>query len=291
MGMILNGKKVADDILGELEQKISGLKKKRPPLLAYLLIGENPASHIYVKFKVKACEKVGIKTKGLDLPKDVSHKKVMEHLKELNEDPSVDGILVQLPLPPHLNTQAIIEGVDPKKDVDGFHPFNTGRLLLGYQPYFISCTPLGIHELLKRSFIPINGKHVVIIGRSNIVGKPLAALLMQKNKEANATVSIVHSYTENLESITSKADIIVAALGNPEFVHASMVKKGAVIIDVGINRHNGKLVGDALFEEVSPLCSHITPVPGGVGPMTIAMLLSNTFKSYCMRENLDQPTK
>ncbi len=284
--MILNGKKIAQEILDELKVKLQALKDKRPPLLAFLLIGDNPASHIYVKYKVKACEQIGIQTRGFHLSKEITQKEVMDHLKNLNLDPEVDGILVQLPLPPQLNTQEIIEGVDPRKDVDGFHPLNIGRLLLGYEPYFIPCTPLGIQEMLARSSIPISGKHIVIMGRSNIVGKPLAALLIQKNKEANATISLVHSYTKDLDQITQKADILVAAMGSPEFVQASMVKNGAIIIDVGINRHGEKLVGDVFFKEVAPKAAHITPVPGGVGPMTIAMLLSNTFKSYQLREKL-----
>lgn len=284
--MILNGKKIAQEILDELKIKIEALEGKRPPLLAFLLIGDNPASHIYVKYKVKACEQIGIKTRGFHLSKEISQKEVMEHLKNLNLDPEVDGILVQLPLPPQLNTQEVIEGVDPRKDVDGFHPLNIGRLLLGYEPYFTPCTPLGIQEMLARSSIPISSKHIVIMGRSNIVGKPLAALLIQKNKEANATISLVHSYTKDLDQMTQKADILVAAMGSPEFVQASMVKNGAIIIDVGINRHGGKLVGDVFFEEVSPKAAHITPVPGGVGPMTIAMLLSNTLKSYQLRKRL-----
>jgi methylenetetrahydrofolate dehydrogenase (NADP+)/methenyltetrahydrofolate cyclohydrolase len=281
--MILNGKKIADEILLELKQKIAEASGQRAPLLAFLLIGENAASQIYVKYKIKACEKVGIKTQGFELPKEIPQMEVLRIIDQLNSDSNVDGILVQLPLPPQLNTQEIIERVDPKKDVDGFHPLNIGRLLLGYEPYFIPCTPLGILELLKRSSIPVQGKHVVIMGRSNIVGKPLAALLMQKSNEANATVTLVHSYSQGLELITSQADILIAAMGNPRFVQFSMVKKGAVVIDVGINRHSGQLMGDVDFDKVAPICSHITSVPGGVGPMTIAMLLSNTYKGYCSK--------
>ena len=284
--MILDGKKIAEEILRDLKVKVDALQKKRPPLLAFLLIGENPASHLYVKYKTKACERIGIQTRGFQFSKEISQKEVLKHIQALNLDSAVDGILVQLPLPPHLNTQEIIEAVDPQKDVDGFHPFNIGRLLLGYEPYFVPCTPLGIQEMLKRSSIPVAGKHVVIMGRSNIVGKPLAALLMQKNKEANATVTLVHSYTQNMDLITATADILIAAMGSPEFVQSAMIKQGAVIIDVGINRHCGKIVGDVLFDEVNPKAAHITPVPGGVGPMTIAMLLSNTFKSYSLKEHL-----
>ncbi|MCH9633661.1 MAG: Bifunctional protein FolD protein [Chlamydiae bacterium] len=284
--MILNGKKIAEEVLLELKQKIDSLKTKRPPLLAYLLIGENPASHIYVKYKVKACKQIGIQTRGFELSQNISQGEVLQLIAELNLDPLVDGILVQMPLPPQINSQQVIESVDPTKDVDGFHPLNIGRLLLGYEPYFIPCTPLGIHEILLRSNISTVGKHIVIMGRSNIVGKPLAALFMQKNNLANATISLVHSYTENLDQITEQADVLIAAMGNPEFVQSAMVKNGAIVIDVGINRKDKKLVGDVNFTEVAPKASHITPVPGGVGPMTIAMLLSNTLKSYQLREQL-----
>lgn len=284
--MIINGKKIALHIHEELKKQIDDLGTKRPPCLAYILVGQHPASQLYVKRKAMMCEKIGIRVKGHCFENTVQQKQLLELVNALNLDPTVDGILIQMPLPPHLQTEHIIESLDPQKDVDGFHPFNMGRLLCGYTPYFIPCTPLGIHQMLLRSHIQIAHKHVVIMGRSNLVGKPLAALLMQKDNQANATVTIVHSHTENIADITSKADILIAAMGAPHFVGAHMVKKDAVIIDVGINHLHGKLVGDVDFESVVPYASHISPVPGGVGPMTIAMLLSNTFRSYQMRAAL-----
>lgn len=284
--MIIDGKALQNEILDQLKQKIESFKGKRAPKLAYLLIGNNPASHLYVKFKVRACQRVGIETLELLLPDTIEESEVLKQIDALNQDPSVDGILVQLPLPPQVSTQKVIERVDPKKDVDGFHPLNIGRLLLGYSPDFVSCTPLGILEIFKRTHIPLTGKHVVVLGRSNIVGKPLAALLAQKTKFGNATVTLAHSYTENLVDITTQADILIVAMGSPEFVKGSMVKNGAVVIDVGISKHQGRVVGDVLFEEVDPKASYITPVPGGVGPMTVAMLLSNTVLSYERREQL-----
>lgn len=281
--MIIDGKKIAHDLLEELKEKYTQNPGPRPPKLAYLLIGDNPASHIYVRYKVKACSRIGFEACGHTLPKEVSEQEVLDLIESLNHDSTVDGILVQMPLPAHINAKKVIESVDPKKDVDGFHPFNMGRLLQGNDPYFIPCTPLGIQQLLIHSHIPIAGKHVVILGRSSIVGKPLAALLSQKSKDANATVTLAHSYTEHLEDITLSADILIAAMGVAEKVQGAMVKSGAIVIDVGINRLQGKLVGDVAFEEVAHKASFITPVPGGVGPMTIAMLLSNTYKSYQMR--------
>lgn len=284
--MIIDGKQIANEILVEIQTELAKISSKRPPTLAYILIGDNPASHVYVKYKVKACKKVGFEVKGHHLPKDISQNEVLKLIDELNQDLSVDGILVQMPLPSDFDPQKVIESVDPKKDVDGFHPLNMGRLLQGNEPFFIPCTPLGIQQLLIKSNIPIAGKHVVILGRSNIVGKPLAALLMQKQSNANATVTLAHSYTHNLEEITLSADILIAAMGSAEKVQGAMVKSGAVVIDVGINRLQDKLVGDVVFDELTHKASHITPVPGGVGPMTIAMLLSNTWKSYRIREHL-----
>lgn len=284
--MIIDGKKTAHEIQKELAHQIHLLGERRPPCLAYILVGNHPASALYVKRKIQACEKVGIKAKGNFFDQNVTQKQLLDLISSLNLDPTVDGILVQMPLPPHILVEQIIESIHPQKDVDGFHPFNVGRLLLGYTPYFSPCTPLGIHQLLIRSNIQISHKHVVIVGRSNIVGKPLAALLMQKTPHTNATISVVHSHTQNIEEITSSADILVAALGVPKYIRAHMVKRGAVVIDVGINRLHDKLVGDVDFEEVYPLVTHITPVPGGVGPMTIAMLLSNTLRSYQMRAQL-----
>ncbi len=284
--MIIDGKKTSQDILEELSEQIKKQGGKRAPCLSYILIGGYEASHLYVKRKVQACERVGITVKGNIFEDDVEQKQILELIHALNLDPTVDGILVQMPLPSHINSQQIVEAVSPQKDVDGFHPFNIGRLLLGYAPFFVPCTPLGIQELLVRSNIQTSHKGVVIMGRSNIVGKPLAALLMQKTTQTNATVTVVHSHTADVEKIILKADILITAMGSPKLVKAHMVKKGAVVIDVGINRLHGKLVGDVDFEGVKHRASQITPVPGGVGPMTIAMLLSNTLKSYQMKTQL-----
>ncbi len=284
--MIIDGKKIAQEILDYVHGQVNSLKGKRLPGLAFVLVGDHAPSRLYVKMKERACQKVGLITKGHYLKQDVEQSTVLALIDKLNQDPSIDGILVQMPLPEKLNLQKIVESIDPKKDVDGLHPFNVGRLLQGYTPYFIPCTPLGIQQLLIKSKIPIAGQHIVIMGRSNLVGKPLAALLIQKNNHANATVTLVHSKTPRLEQITSQADILVAAMGVAEFVTVPMVKKGATIIDVGINRLDKKLVGDVAFESVRSHCKHISPVPGGVGPMTIAMLISNTLKSYQQREDI-----
>jgi methylenetetrahydrofolate dehydrogenase (NADP+)/methenyltetrahydrofolate cyclohydrolase len=276
--MILDGKKAADHLLKELKKTIGTFT--RPPGLAFVLIGDDPASQTYVQMKKKKCTEVGIISKDRQFPVDVTEKQLKEYIQTLNRDPAIDGILIQQPFPPHLKTSTIMEIVDPSKDVDGFHPINMGRLLLGEMDGFIPCTPLGIHQLLQYYKIPISGKHIVILGRSNIVGKPLAALLLQKNQTANATVTIAHTGTQNLQEITKTADILIAAMGSPHFVKSSMVKKGAVVIDVGISRQGSKLVGDVDFEAVSKIASSITPVPGGIGPMTIAMLLHNTALSF-----------
>jgi methylenetetrahydrofolate dehydrogenase (NADP+) / methenyltetrahydrofolate cyclohydrolase len=272
--ILLDGKKVAAQILKDLKKTIGTFT--RPPGLAFVLVGEDPSSQTYVRMKKKKCVDIGIVSKDQHFPADVAEKELIAHIKKLNQDKTVDGILIQQPLPPHLLASMLMEAVDPDKDVDGFHPVNMGRLLLGETNGFIPCTPEGIHRLLQAYKIPLSGKHVVILGRSNIVGKPLAALLLQKNPHANATVTIAHTGTKNIKEIAHSADILIAAMGSPHFVKASMVKKGAVVVDVGINRSGSKLVGDVDFDTVAPLCSHITPVPGGIGPMTIAMLLSNT---------------
>lgn len=272
--ILLDGKKVADQILKDLKKTIGTFT--RPPGLAFVIIGEDPSSQTYVRMKKKKCLDIGIVSKDKKFPADVTEKELIAHIEKLNRDPSIDGILIQQPLPPHLKASTIMEAVDPNKDVDGFHPINMGRLLLGETNGFIPCTPEGIHRLLKAYDISLSGKHVVILGRSNIVGKPLAALLVQKNPAANATVTIAHTGTKNIKKLTLSADILIAAMGRPHFVKAAMVKKGAVVIDVGINRNGSKITGDVDFDRVAPLCSHITPVPGGIGPMTIAMLLSNT---------------
>ena len=275
---LIDGKHVAKTIEHELKHKIGTFT--RPPGLAFVLVGTNPASRMYVAMKKKKCLSLGIVSKDKEFPEEVLERDLLAHIESLNRDPSVDGILVQLPLPKHISTPKIVEAVLPEKDVDGFHPMNMGKLLLGDSTGFIPCTPYGIQMLLSSLKTPIAGKHVVILGRSNIVGKPLAALLMQKKEGSNATVTIAHSKTQHLKEISRSADILVAAMGTPRFVTSDMVKKGAVVIDVGINKVGGKIVGDVDFETVAPLTSAITPVPGGVGPMTIAMLMSNTVTAY-----------
>ena len=273
---LLEGKKVADKIIQDLKKTVGTFT--RPPGLAFILIGSNPASQTYVRMKQKKCEEIGIASKNLQFDENVSQKEVLKQIDLLNCDPLIDGILIQQPLPRHLG--GIVESIDPSKDVDGFHPINMGRLLLGETNGLIPCTPLGIQQLLLESHISPAGKHVVILGRSNIVGKPLAALLLQKNSAANATVTLAHTATKNLPELTRSADILVAAMGSHHFVKASMVQPGAVIIDVGINRQGSRITGDVDFDTVAPLTSYITPVPGGIGPMTIAMLMSNTILSY-----------
>ena len=274
---LLDGKKVADQLLKDLRKTIGTLT--RPPGLAFVIVGENPASETYVRMKKKKCQDIGIVSKDKKFPADVSEKELLLHIEKLNKDPAIDGILIQQPLPPHLRASTLMEAVDPTKDVDGFHPVNMGRLLLGETNGFIPCTPAGILHLLQAYKIPLSGKHVVILGRSNIVGKPLAALLVQKTPTANATVTLAHTATKNLKELTLSADILIAAMGSPHFVKSPMVKKGTVVVDVGINRNGSQIIGDVDFDHVSPLCSYITPVPGGIGPMTIAMLLSNTVLS------------
>ena len=286
---IIDGKAIAAQIREEAKNEVEALKDRGvTPCLAAVLVGDVAASKVYVKNKRQACEKVGI-TSVLRTPAaDVSEPELLKLIDELNNDPAVHGILVQLPLPKHIDETKVIEAIDPSKDVDGFHPFNVGRLVIGLDT-FRSCTPAGVQQLLLRSGIEVAGKHVVIIGRSNIVGKPMANIVVQKEKGANATVTICHSRTKNLNEICRQADILISALGKPEFVKPDMVKPGAVVIDVGINRIDDpssdkgyKLVGDVDFEPVSKVASAITPVPGGVGPMTVAMLMVNTVKAARM---------
>lgn len=281
--LVIDGAKIANEIEKKIKQAISHLTHRHPGL-AFVMVGDNPASKTYIQMKKKKCADVGIISFDRELSPTISEEKLLKEIQQLNQDPDVDGILVQLPLPSHLCTPRVLTAIDPNKDIDGFHPLNVGKMLLGEHDGFLPCTPQGIHVLLTHAQVPLLGKHVVIVGRSNIVGKPLAAILMQKEPHCNATVTIAHSLTENLISICQSADILVAALGKPHFIKAEMVKKGAVVIDVGINRieKEGKatIVGDVDFEAVAPLCSKITPVPKGVGPMTIAMLLSNTLLSY-----------
>ncbi|HSX04093.1 MAG TPA: bifunctional methylenetetrahydrofolate dehydrogenase/methenyltetrahydrofolate cyclohydrolase FolD [Rhabdochlamydiaceae bacterium] len=280
---LIDGKAIAAKIEANIADAIQKLKG-RPPALAFILVGNDPASQSYIKMKKKKCHEVGILSIDRELSANVTESHLIKEIEQLNQDSDVDGILVQLPLPSHINTDNIMLFIDPNKDVDGFHPMNVGKMYIGEQDVFFPCTPHGVQVLLAQSNIATEGKHVVILGRSNLVGKPLAALLIQKRAHANATVTIAHSMSQDLKKICASADILVAAIGKPRFVGPEMVKQGAVVIDVGINRirENNKdiLVGDVDFDQVASKCSHITPVPGGVGPMTIAMLLSNTLLSY-----------
>jgi methylenetetrahydrofolate dehydrogenase (NADP+)/methenyltetrahydrofolate cyclohydrolase len=278
---LIQGSLIAEKIEKQIKEEISALSKRKPGL-AFIRVGENPASKVYIRMKKKKCAEVGIVSYDEELSEKTSKEELIAVIHRLNKDPTIDGILLQLPLPSHLDPLRIIEEIDPKKDVDGFHPLNMGKLLLGELDGFIPCTPKGIHRLLVDSSLSISGKHVVIVGRSNIVGKPLAALLMQKDPSCNATVTIAHSGSKNLPSLCKEADILIAAIGKPRFITKDMIRPGAVIIDVGINRdpNSKNLLGDVDFLNVAPLSSWITPVPGGVGPMTIAMLLLNTFQGY-----------
>lgn len=276
--MLLDGKKLALSIQSDIASQVSKLSRK--PGLAVLLVGNHPASQVYVKAKMKACHSVGILSQTLELPSGIAESDLLKQIDLLNRDPAVDGILVQLPLPQHIDETRVIAAISPEKDVDGFHPINVGKMLLGLEGGFLPCTPRGIQVLLEENRIETKGKHVVILGRSNIVGKPLAALLVQKKQGANATVTIAHSYSEHLPQLARSADILIAALGKPHFVTPDFVKPGATVIDVGIHRlPDGRLTGDVDFENVSKVAKHITPVPGGIGPMTIAMLLKNTLLS------------
>ncbi|MEI8329126.1 MAG: bifunctional methylenetetrahydrofolate dehydrogenase/methenyltetrahydrofolate cyclohydrolase FolD [Chlamydiia bacterium] len=284
MTYLINGKKIALEIGKKIAATIEKLPGRKPGL-AVLLVGDNPSSKIYIAMKKKKCEELGILSFDEHLPFTITEQKLIEKIQSFNQDPNIDGILVQMPLPPHIDPHRIIQAIDPSKDVDGFHPMNIGNLLLGDPHCFCPCTPLGIHALLIHSNIPISGKHVVIVGRSSIVGKPLAALLMQKAPDCNATVTIAHSMSENLQNICQSADILIAAVGQAHFIKENMIQEGACIIDVGINRvetpsGRQQILGDVDFAHVAPKCSSITPVPGGVGPMTIAMLMSNTLLSF-----------
>lgn len=288
--MIIDGKAIAQEIQEELAQYLSSLPG-RPPCLAVVLVGDDPASHVYVRNKKRACERAGMASRSYEIPATADERELLALVADLNQDPEVDGILVQLPLSPGMDAKKVLEAIDPAKDVDGFHPINQGKLLSGDDSGFVPCTPLGIKVLLQRAGITLAGRHVVIVGRSNIVGKPLAALLVQKTEGANATVTIAHSASLHLDEICRLADVLVAAVGVPEMITARMVKEDAVVVDVGINRvplldaPNGyRLVGDVAYEQVKERVSAITPVPGGVGPMTIAMLLRNTLMGYLRRE-------
>ena len=282
--IILDGKRTSDQIKLEIRDEVNKmkLKGKRVPHLAAVLVGNDGASLTYVGSKVRSCDYVGFKSSLIKLNNDISEKKLLEEIKKLNDNPNLDGYIVQLPLPKHINEQTILLAIDPKKDVDGFHPENFGRMALQLNSY-IPATPFGIIQLLERYKVPTSGKHCVVVGRSHIVGKPISILMSQKRSAGNSTVTLAHSRTENLGAITRQADIIIMALGIPEYLKADMVKNGVTVIDVGITRvpdkNNSKgysIKGDVAFEEVSKKASFITPVPGGVGPMTIAMLLKNT---------------
>ena len=284
--ILLDGKKASAIVQETIAKEVSLLKEqgKRPPHLVAILVGKNGASVTYVNNKVTACERVGFNSSIIELPENVTQDELLKKIKELNEDNNIDGFIVQLPLPKHINEQEVLLSINPDKDADGFHPTNFGRMALGLES-FIPATPYGILELLTQYQIPTEGKNVVVIGRSDIVGKPISILLSQK--PWNATVTLTHSRTHNLTDYTKKADIIIAAIGIPNFLKAEMIKDGVVIIDVGITRVEDssskkgfRIVGDVDFENVKEKTSHITPVPGGVGPMTIAMLLKNTLNAY-----------
>ncbi len=279
---IIDGKQISAAVKAEAAEKALELAKTgRTPCLAVVIAGSDPASQIYVKNKKKACEACSITSLEYTLPEDVSQEELLALIDRLNSDDGVDGILCQLPLPEQIDEQAVINAISPEKDVDGFHPVNTGRLLTG-EKGFVPCTPAGIIEMLKYAGIAVSGKHCVVIGRSNIVGKPAALLMLREN----ATVTVCHSRTENLKGIVSQADIVIAAVGKAKFVTADMIKPGAAVIDVGINRSaDGKVCGDVDFEAVSEKAGAITPVPGGVGPMTIAMLMKNTVEAYINRKS------
>lgn len=276
MAQVIDGKAISAQIKEELKEKVSKLKAEGKEIsLAVIQVGNDPASSVYVNNKKKACEFIGIRSLAYELPEDISEKELVELIEQLNEKEDVHGILVQLPLPGHINEDKIIKTISPAKDVDGFHPQSVGALCIG-QKGFVSCTPAGIIQLLKRSGIEIAGKECVVIGRSNIVGKPMGILMLREN----ATVTIAHSKTKNLKEVCKRADILIAAVGKPKMITSEYIKEGAVVIDVGIHRNeNNKLCGDVDYDDVFPHCSAITPVPGGVGPMTIAMLMNNCVES------------
>lgn len=283
---IIDGKQIAKDIVNELTLEVAEISGDKPGI-AFIRIGDDPASVSYVKSKNETADKIGITPLLFALDEKTTQEELFAKVDELNADPKINGILIQAPLPAHLDEQSAFNRIDPLKDVDGFHEINAGRLVQEDDRGFVSCTPAGIIEICKREGIKLEGKHVVVLGRSLIVGKTFALLAMQKGEYANATVTVCHSRTKNLAEITRQADILVAAIGRPEMVTADMVSENTVVIDVGINRVDDpsrkrgyRIVGDVKFDEVSPLASHITPVPGGVGPMTVAMLMSNTVKAY-----------
>ena len=283
---IISGPEVSGEIYGELRQRIEKLKSEGTvPGLAVILVGDDPASQVYVRNKGRKCEELGMHSETIVLPKETTEEDLLQRIDALNKDKSIHGFLVQLPLPKHIDEDKVIEAIDPSKDVDGFHPVNVGRMLIG-KPGFLPATPAGVQQMLLRSGVETAGKHVVVVGRSNIVGKPMAALMIQRGLGADSTVTVVHSKTPDLGAITRQADILIVAIGKPRFITADMVKEGAVVIDVGTNRiddpthpKGSRLVGDVDFEKVKDKVSAITPVPGGVGPMTICMLMANAVKA------------
>lgn len=294
MAEILDGKQAAKEVKAELKADIANLKEKGfVPGLAAVLIGTNPASEIYVSSKARQCEKIGIYSEVIRRTDDITHAELIDLIQSLNERKDIHGILVQEPLPSQIDKLDLNLKINPSKDVDGFHPVNLGRIVIG-QPLFLTCTPFGILELLKRNGIELKKKNVVIIGRSNIVGKPLAAMIMQKWPETNGTVTVCHTGTDDIKKHTLQADVVVCAMGLPEYLKGDMIKEGSVVVDVGINRIDDetakkgyRLVGDADYEECSQKASWITPVPGGIGPMTIAMLLFNTVKACKYLNNIE----
>ena len=291
MPHLIEGRTIAENVYADLRGEIAELKKRGlTPGLAVVLVGDNPASRAYVRSKDKMCRDLGLHSVKLELPAGTTQAQLLARVEELNHDPAIHGILVQSPPPKPIDEAAIVRALDPRKDVDGFHPVNVAKLVLGDESGFVPCTPLGCQRLLIESGIEISGAHVVVLGRSMIVGKPLALLLMRKGRGGDATVTVVHSRSQRLAEITRSADILVAAIGQPQFIRAEHLRDGAVVIDVGINRIDDptaergyRLIGDVAFDEVSKKASAITPVPGGVGPMTIAMLMSNTVKACRQR--------
>ena len=280
MAQLIDGKAISAQIKEEVKEKVAALKEQgREVTLAVIQVGADPASSVYVRNKKKACEYVGVRSLAYELPEETTEEKLLELIRELNDRTDVNGILVQLPLPKHIDEEKVLDAISPLKDVDGFHPQNVGALCIG-NPGFVSCTPAGVIQLLKRSGIEIAGKECVVVGRSNIVGKPMALLLLREN----GTVTVAHSRTKDLKEVTKRADILVVAVGRPKMITADYVKEGAVVIDVGIHRNEqNKLCGDVDFDSVEPVCGAITPVPGGVGPMTIAMLMNNCLESVSLQ--------
>lgn len=277
---LIDGKAISQQIKDEVKERVEALKQQgKEVTLAVIQVGNDPASSVYVNNKKKACAYTGMRSEAFELPQETTQEELLQLIRQLNDREDINGILVQLPVPDHIDENEIIRAISPKKDVDGFHPQSVGALCIG-QPGFVSCTPAGIIELLKRSGVEIAGRECVVVGRSNIVGKPMALLMLREN----ATVTVAHSKTKNLKEICKKADILIVAVGKPKLVTAEYVKEGAVVIDVGIHRmENNKLCGDVDFDDVAPVCSKITPVPGGVGPMTIAMLMHNCVESVILQ--------